>query len=92
MPKKVPHRMCAICKKRAIKKDLVRIVRKISNKKKVIWLVDRSFICTGRGMYICKNESCCEKIKRSKYFRKKISADNLETICAYIEEELFVYR
>lgn len=59
--KKIPQRMCVICRKRKNKSDLIRIVRNNQNEVKI----DKNGKEQGRGAYICKDRSCLEKLKKS---------------------------
>ena len=59
--KKIPQRMCVICRERKNKSDLIRIVRNNQNEVKI----DKNGKEQGRGAYICKDKSCLEKLKKS---------------------------
>lgn len=59
--KKIPQRMCVICRERKNKSDLIRIVRNNQNEVKI----DKNGKEQGRGAYICKDRSCLEKLKKS---------------------------
>jgi len=52
--KKIPERMCVICKTRREKKDLVRVV--LHPDETVTF--DPTGKAAGRGAYLCKSEEC----------------------------------
>lgn len=58
--KKVPMRMCLVCRDMKPKKDLIRLV--LSEDKSV--LMDLTGKKNGRGAYICKNRECLDKSKK----------------------------
>lgn len=60
--KKKPARRCMACNEQKEKKELLRIVR--TPEKNVE--IDLTGKKNGRGAYICKNESCLNKIIKSK--------------------------
>lgn len=60
--KNIPIRMCAVCRERHPKHELIRIVK---NKNGEIF-VDDSFKGEGRGMYICKSDACIAKMNKTK--------------------------
>ena len=53
LPKKVPLRMCIVCKESKPKKELIRLVK---NDNDII--VDFSGKLNGRGSYICDSIDC----------------------------------
>ncbi len=60
--KKIPVRMCIACRNMKPKKELLRIVK---SKDGVISL-DLTGKAQGRGAYICKDEECFKKCKKTK--------------------------
>lgn len=50
----IPQRMCAVCRQRYNKDELLRVVKLPSGE----ICVDVEGKLQGRGMYICKNEKC----------------------------------
>lgn len=67
--KYVPLRRCMACNEQKGKKELIRIVRN----KDGILEIDLSGKKNGRGAYICKNEECLNKIKKSKRLEKVLN-------------------
>ena len=60
--KKIPQRTCMGCNLKKDKKDLIRIVKNKENEINV----DKTGKLQGRGAYICKDEKCLEKAKKTK--------------------------
>ena len=60
--KKVPMRMCASCRERFDKRSLLRIVKTPEGEVQF----DPTTRQNGRGVYICDNAKCIEKIKNPK--------------------------
>ena len=84
MQKKKPERTCIICKTQKEKKELLRIVKS----KDGIIEPDITGKKNGRGAYICKNENCLNKQKKTKkleqIFEKEISKEVYENIKSII--------
>ena len=57
-----PQRTCMGCNFKKDKKDLIRIVKNKENEINV----DKTGKLQGRGAYICKDEKCLEKAKKTK--------------------------
>lgn len=64
--KKVTERMCAMCKVRKPKSELLRIAK---NKCDEI-SIDFTNKAPGRGAYICKNENCIKNAEKRSVFEK----------------------
>ena len=62
MQNKQPQRTCMGCNQKKDKKDLIRIVKNKENEINV----DKTGKLQGRGAYICKDEKCLEKAKKTK--------------------------
>lgn len=80
MEKKLPLRMCIVCKQMKPKSVLVRIV-KIADSDYKLDITGRQ---NGRGAYICNNDECFGKLMRtkalSKAFKTNVSKEIYETI------------
>ncbi len=61
----VPERMCAICRKRKEKSQLIRIVKVGGTIK-----IDESGKIDGRGAYICRDKACITKCVKKKVLNK----------------------
>lgn len=59
--KKVPERRCIGCQGTFLKKELIRVVRSPEGEVSIDFTGKKS----GRGAYICKNEACFKKAKKS---------------------------
>ena len=64
--KKIPERMCVMCRQMKPKNQLIRIV----NSNDVV-VVDKTGKLNGRGVYLCKCKECIDKALRSKGFVKQ---------------------
>ena len=64
--KKVPERMCVVCRQMKPKIELIRIV----NKDDTV-VVDKTGKINGRGVYLCKCKECIDKAIKSKGFFKQ---------------------
>lgn len=84
--KKIPQRMCIVCRQSKDKKDLIRIV----NNKEEGLVIDETGKKNGRGAYICKSLECIENAKKRKSleraFKTEVSDDLYEEIRSYVEK------
>ena len=64
--KRIPERMCVMCRQMKPKIDLIRIV----NADGVV-VVDKTGKLNGRGVYLCKCKDCIEKALKHKGFVKQ---------------------
>jgi len=75
MPKKTPLRQCIGCREMKAKSELIRVVK--SPEEKIS--LDLTGKKPGRGAYICRDESCFNRIIKSKAlsraFKTQISDD-----------------
>lgn len=83
-----PCRSCIVCRQRAKKSELYRIVSK-DNKA----FFDREQKINSRGIYICKNKKCienCLKMLEKNKLKLKISVDKISLISVIkdVENEL----
>lgn len=79
MERKVPIRMCIVCKEGKPKKDLLRIV---STDEGVT--LDTTGKLNGRGAYICNSDDCinkCQKTKAlNKAFKRNVTVEEYDKI------------
>lgn len=77
---KIPLRKCIACQEMKNKKELIRVV---ANKEGDIHL-DLTGKAHGRGAYICKEQSCFDKIKKTKAlnrtFHREVSAEVYQSL------------
>ena len=78
-----PERMCAVCRNKAPKSKLIRLVK--SNDGNVC--VDSTHKMNGRGMYICNCEECVNKAIKTRAINRSFKT-NIEN---QVYEELAKY-
>lgn len=76
-PKKLPERRCIGCQGTFLKKELIRVVRSPEGSV----FIDFTGKKSGRGAYICKNEACLKKARKSGALHRSLEAE--------ISEELY---
>ena len=64
-----PIRMCAGCRQRAAKKELIRIVRTPDGD----LILDARDKAPGRGAYICRKAECLRKAQKSKSLERMLN-------------------
>ena len=64
-----PMRMCAGCRERAPKKELIRVVRTPQGD----LLLDARYKAPGRGAYICRKAECLKKARKSKALERALN-------------------
>ena len=64
-----PMRMCAGCRERAPKKELIRVVRTPTGE----LLLDARDKAPGRGAYICKKAECLRKARKSRALERMLN-------------------
>lgn len=64
--KKIPERMCVVCRQMKPKNELIRVVNSDGNV-----AVDKTGKGGGRGVYLCKCKDCITKALKSKGFAKQ---------------------
>ena len=84
MNKKIPLRMCVVCKEMKPKEELVKIVK---NKDGQIF-VDNSYKANGRGAYICRSRVCFEKILKTKALNRAFKCEVSKEVLDQIEKEI----
>lgn len=83
MEKKIPIRMCCVCRNHFEKPYIVRVVK---NKEGQIF-VDRTFKAEGRGAYVCTNAQCLEKLEKTKALNRAFKCDVPASIYREIKGE-----
>ncbi len=86
--KKMPQRMCIVCREMKEKKDMLRVVKDSSDK---IFL-DFSSKASGRGAYVCDNQECIKKLRQKRLLNKTFSCAVDDDVYSAIEEEYLVKR
>ena len=82
--KNINERTCVICRNKSVKDSFIRIVR---DKNGNISL-DLDFNKNGRGCYICNNNTCIEKLKKSKALNRAYKVNVQEEIYDRILQEI----
>ena len=82
--RKIPVRMCVGCKETQPKKQLVRVVKSPDGGISV----DLTGKKSGRGAYLCRNESCLKKARKSKALQRALETDISDGIFEELMEEL----
>ena len=81
--KKIPMRMCVVCKNEFSKRDLLRIVKTEND-----IILDKTGKLGGRGAYICANEDCKIKLIKQKLLNKVYKQNIDNDIYENLKEQL----
>ena len=68
--KKLPLRMCCVCRMRKNKEDLIKVVKSGGE-----IFIDYKNKQNGRSAYLCKNEECIKKCIKTKAINRSFSCD-----------------
>lgn len=82
MNDKVNVRMCMLCKKRALKLEMIRIVEKDG-----VFSFDSAGKAQGRGTYICSG-GCLEKAMKNKRYSRMFKDPGMKNITVHKGELL----
>jgi len=80
--KKIPLRMCVVCREMKPKADLIRVV---TNENGEITL-DETGKMNGRGAYVCKGE-CIHQVEKRKSFERALSGKLEEGLVEKIKDK-----
>lgn len=83
--KKIPKRMCLVCRQMLEKDQLERIVR--SPEGQVAF--DPTGKKPGKGAYICKEKACFEKLKKGGFLERALKSSIPVEVYEGLEETLF---
>lgn len=81
--KKIPMRMCVVCRTVGEKRGMLRIVKTPEGEIKL----DRTGKASGRGAYICGSAECLKKMRRQKILNKIFSCVVDDAVYDGIEKE-----
>ena len=84
MAKQIPLRQCVGCREMKPKTELVRIIKTPEDE----ICLDKTGRKNGRGAYICLNQDCLEKEKRTKALERSLKTEIPEEIYRIIAEEM----
>ena len=86
MNKKIPLRMCVVCKQMVAKSECIRVVKTPQGE----FVPDATGKLNGRGAYVCKNNACIEKCIKTralnKSFRTNVNGDVYNAIGSNMNE------
>ena len=82
--KKVPERRCVGCQGTFPKKDLLRVLRSPEG----VISIDFTGKKSGRGAYLCKNEACFKKARKSGIIRRALECEITDEIYDELEKEV----
>lgn len=82
--KKVPERRCVGCQGTFPKKDLLRVLRSPEGDISIDFTGKKS----GRGAYLCKNEACFKKARKSGIIHRALECEISEEIYDELEKEV----
>ena len=69
MPKKIPSRMCVVCRNMFEKPDLIRVVKGADGVS-----IDLTGKKAGRGAYVCESAECLKKAQKSRALERALEA------------------
>ncbi len=82
--KKIPERMCVVCRVHKEKRELLRVVL---NKEEGL-LIDKTGKKNGRGAYICKDNACVDKAEKSGALSRAFKREVDKAFYAQIRKEI----
>ncbi len=82
--KKIPERRCVGCQGTFPKKELLRVVRSPDG----VISIDFTGKKSGRGAYICQNETCLKKAKKSGILHRALECEISDELYAELEKEI----
>lgn len=82
MNKKVPLRMCVVCREMKPKSECLRVVRQDDEN----YVIDTTGKANGRGAYVCKNKTCLDKCIKTRAFNRAFKHNVGENLYNDIKE------
>lgn len=86
--KKIPERRCIGCMETKEKRDLIRVVRAPDGGISIDFTGKKS----GRGAYLCKDESCLKKAKKSGALARSLNCEIAPEIYDELEKEIRAFE
>ena len=80
--KKIPERMCVVCRQMKPKNELIRIVNNDG-----MVAIDKTGKSGGRGVYLCRCKECIDRALKSKNFVKQ-HGFSLENVAQELENSI----
>lgn len=78
--KKVPMRMCVVCRNMMPKKDLIRVIQENGE-----IILDETGKAGGRGAYVCKS-NCIDNLQKRKSFERALGGKTNDELILKIKE------
>lgn len=89
MSGKTPLRMCVACRTMRPKKELVRVVRTPGGgEKPATVLLDKTGKANGRGAYLCNDQACLEKAKKTRALERALECVITPEVFEQLKEQL----
>lgn len=86
--KNKPQRMCAVCRQHKDNCSMIRVVKTKDN----CFYVDKKHKLEGRGAYICLDQSCIDKIFKTRCLNKSFKCEVPQSIYEELREELEIAK
>ena len=83
MDKKIPQRMCVVCRESKDKKSLVRIVKTDEG-----FVVDKTGKLNGRGSYVCNTTECMNLLIKQRVLNKVFKCNIPQEVYDALKEKL----
>lgn len=83
MDKKIPQRMCVVCRESKDKKSLVRIVKTDEG-----FVVDKTGKLNGRGSYVCNTTECMNLLIKQRVLNKVFKCNIPQEVYDDLKEKL----
>lgn len=80
--KKIPLRMCVVCRQLKPKTECIRVVKTADDN----YVVDSTGKLNGRGAYVCKDPLCLEKCQKTKALNRAFKHNVDDEIYKEIKE------
>lgn len=84
MPKKIPMRQCLGCREMKPKPELIRVVRSPEGEISLDFKGKKP----GRGAYVCPDEGCLKKVRKSRALERAFSAAIPDEVYESLEAQL----
>ena len=85
---KIPMRQCTGCREMKSKKEMIRVLKTAEDE----IVLDTTGKKNGRGAYLCKNESCLKKARKSGAVSRALSCEIAPEIYDELEKEIRAYE
>lgn len=83
-PKKIPMRRCVACHQMKDKRELIRVVKSPENE----IFIDPTGKKNGRGAYLCKDQACFAKARKSKSLNREFKMEIPAEVYEQLEKQM----